>query len=247
MKILIRCLLLSLVAVPMIASAQALLTLTDAERLALEQAPWLQHHRSNVGAAAERAVYEGRLPDPQLTLGAVNVPTDSFSLRDDDMTMLSVGVRQSFPPGDMLAARERRAQKELSREEAKLEIERRSLLKQIRQLWLELYMQEQSVRVLDESRQLQKRALAAAEGRYRAAQDPQQAVLRARQALARLDERRLMLKAQATKLRAQLARFIGAAANDPLPTELPTLLSRNEAFDPVQHPEALAAQAGLEA
>jgi outer membrane protein TolC len=62
-----------------------------------------------------------------------------------------------------------------------------------------------------------------------------------------LDERRLMQKAQATKLRAQLTRFIGTAANDPLPSELPALLSRSEGFDPVQHPEALAAQAGLEA
>jgi outer membrane protein TolC len=228
------------------AAAEAPLTLARAEALALEHAPWFQHHRTNVSAAAERVVHEARLPDPQLTLGAINVPVDSFSLKDEDMTMLMVGVRQNFPPGDTLAVRERRAQKELSREEARLEIERRMLLRQIRQLWFELWLQEQSTRVVEASRTLQQRALAAAEGRYRAAQERQQEVLRARQALARLDERALMLKAQSARLRAQLARFLGEAANDPIAAELSPLAPLAASFDSARHPEWLAAQAGLE-
>jgi len=55
-----------------------LLTLTQAETLAQTHAPWLAHHRTNADAAAERAVYASRLPDPQLVLGALNVPTDSW-------------------------------------------------------------------------------------------------------------------------------------------------------------------------
>jgi len=50
--------------------------------------------------------------------------------------MTMVGLRQSFPPGDTLALRGRRAEKELTREEAKIEAERRNLLKQVRQTWL---------------------------------------------------------------------------------------------------------------
>ncbi|MBI3897154.1 MAG: hypothetical protein HY308_02530 [Gammaproteobacteria bacterium] len=87
------------------------LTLERAEQLAVINAPLLSHHRTNVAAASERAVYEGRLPDPQLTIGAINVPTDSFSLREEDMTMQIIGIRQSIPPGDTLALKERRAKK----------------------------------------------------------------------------------------------------------------------------------------
>ena len=72
-------LLIALLAAPL--SAGAALTLAEAERLALAHAPWLAHHRTNVSAAAERVVYEGRLPDPQLILGVVNVPTDTYSTR----------------------------------------------------------------------------------------------------------------------------------------------------------------------
>ena len=163
------------------------LTLAEAERLALERAPWLAHHRTNMDAAAERAVYEGRLPDPQLVVGAINVPTDTWKFNQEDMTMTMVGVRQSFPPGDTLALKGRRAEKELTREEAKVEAERRNLLRQVRQAWLELYFQQESLRLLQEARRLQQRQLEAAEGRYRAAADMQQVVIRARQAVARVN------------------------------------------------------------
>src|SRR3989344_5049000 len=128
-------LLIALLAAPL--SAGAALTLAEAERLALAHAPWLAHHRTNVSAAAERVVYEGRLPDPQLIVGAINVPVDTYKLNQEDMTMTMVGIRQSFPPGDTLALKSRRAEKELTREEAKVEVERRNLLRQVRQARLE--------------------------------------------------------------------------------------------------------------
>ncbi len=235
--------LIALLATPL--SAGAALTLAEAERLALEQAPILARARANVSASAERTVSEGRLPDPQLTTGFVNVPTDSYNLRQDDMTMTMLGVRQSFPPGDTLNLRSRRAEKELTREEARLETERRNLLRQVRQTWLELYYATQSLRVLETLRPLARRDLEAAEGRYRAAQDMQRAVFRARQTLARIDEREPMLRAQAERSRAQLGRWIGTAARAPLPAALPPLPALPDRFDSARHPEWLAAEAEL--
>ena len=234
-------LLIALLAVPL--TAGAALTLAEAERLALEQAPTLARARANVSASAERTVYEGRLPDPQLTTGFVNVPTDSYNLRQDDMTMTMVGVRQSFPPGDTLNLKSRRAERELTREEARLEAERRNLLRQVRQTWLEIYYLNHSLRLLGETRRLQQKQLEAAEGRYRAAADMQQALSRARQALARVNEREPMLKAQSARARAQLGRWIGDAAALPLPATLPALPVPAPDFDAVRHPELLAAEA----
>jgi outer membrane protein TolC len=228
-------------AVPLTAGAE--LTLAEAERLALEQAPWFAHHRSNVEAAAERAVYESRLPDPQLVLGAINVPTDTYRLNQEDMTMTMVGVRQTFPPGDTLALKGQRAQKELTREQAKLEAERRNLLKQVRQVWLEIHYQEESLRLLQATQRLLQKQLDAAEGRYRAAGDMQQSVLRARQALARVNEREPMVKGQIAKARAVLGRWIGVAAAQALPASRPGLPVPAPGFDPVQHPESLASEA----
>lgn len=222
------------------------LTLAEAERLALEQAPWLQHHRSNADAAAERAVYQSRLPDPQLTLGFLNVPTDSYRLDREDMTMTMVGIRQAFPPGSTLKLKGEIAEKELTREQVRVDMERRNLLRQVRQTWIELYFQQQSLNTLQELRRLARKQLEASEARYRAAQEIQQSVLKARQALARVNEREPMLRAQASRLQAQLARWVGEAAYQPLPAELPALPAVAETFDPTRHPDWLVAQYGLE-
>jgi len=223
------------------------LSLQHAESLALAQAPWLAHHRTNAEAAAQRVIHEGRLPDPQLVLGAVNVPTDSWELDQEDMTMTVVGIRQRFPPGDTLALKGKRAQKELTREEAKIDVEHRNLLRRVRQTWFDLFFQEESLRRLQDSRELLKRQLAAAEGRYRSASDVQQTVIRARQAVARINEREPMLKAQIARARAQLGRWIGTAATLPLPTELPVLPMPSTDFDVNRHPEWLASMAMFDA
>lgn len=228
-------------------TAGAALTLADAERLALERAPWYQHHRTSVSAAAERVEYEGRLPDPQLTLGIVNVPTTSYDLRSEDMTMTNVGVRQQFPPGDTLKLRSQRARQELTREEARLEMERRNLLRQVRGTWLELYYLDRSLRLLDDSRSVQARLVEDAEARYRATAGSQPDVPQARQALARVDERIAMLRAQRARMQALLSRWIGETANQPLPEALPTLVPAEPAFSVERHPEWLAARADIEA
>ncbi|HEU5339245.1 MAG TPA: TolC family protein [Sulfuricaulis sp.] len=222
------------------------LTLSEAEGLALENAPWLKHHRTGAEAVAERVVYESRLPDPQLTLGFLNVPTDSYRLDREDMTMTMVGIRQAFPPGDVLKLKGQRAEKELTREQARVEIEYRNLLRQVRQTWVELYYQQQSLNTLQELRRLARKQLEAAEARYRAAQAMQQSVLQAQQALARLNEREPMLRAQIARLQAQLARWVGEAAYQALPSDFPSLPPVSSSFDHTRHPEWLAAQYGLE-
>lgn len=232
---------LLLIALPVFAAANEL-TLVEAERLALEGAPWLKHHRAATQASAERAVYEGRLPDPQLTLGALNVPTDSWSLNQEDMTMLMIGVRQSFPPGQTLKLREQRARSENAGEQAKNDLEQRQLLRQVRLNWFELYYLETALRQIAEARRLQQKQIEAVEGRFRAAQEPPQAVFKARAALARLNERTPMIEAQQARVRAQLGHWIGEAAYATLPATLPELPPLGE-FDVVRHPEIEAARA----
>ena len=238
-------LLIALLAAPL--SAGAALTLAEAERLALAHAPWLAHHRTNVSAAAERVVYEGRLPDPQLIVGVVNVPTDTYSTRPDDQSAYQVGLRQQFPAGDTLKLKSRRAQKELSREEARLEMEKRNLLRQVRMTWFELYYVNRSLGILEENRVLQQRLVNDAESRYRATAGGQPEVFQARQTLARTDDRIAMLRAQRARGQSQLSRWIQEAAFGDFPATLPDFTHLPDSFDPTRHPEWLAARAGLEA
>lgn len=227
-------------------SAADSLSLMRAETLALERAPALARERANVAAASERVVHEGRLPDPTLTLSAINVPTDNFSLTQDDMTMLGVGLRQAFPPGQTLDLRSRRAAAALTRDEARLEAERRNVLRQVRRAWFDTYAAERLLELHQEEKRVAQRDLDATESRYRAAQEAQRAVLRARSTFARVHERESMLQAKLAQARAALARFIGEAAYEGLPATPPALEPPAEAFDATLHPEYRAAAGDTE-
>jgi outer membrane protein TolC len=243
LRIVVACIALAACPVlPALAAEDSVLALAEAERLAVESAPGLARQRSQTAAAAERSVHEGRLPDPQLSLGAINVPTDSFRLDAEDMTMLMVGVRQSFPAGDTRRFQSERAQHELSREQARLEAEHRSLVKQVRQAWLGLFLLHAEQQASERMRPLVTSQREAAEGRYRAGADPHQKVLQARQMLARLTDREYEIRARTARARAQLARWIGDAAFRPLPETLP-LLPEAVPFDVDRHPEVQASKA----
>src|SRR5687767_811631 len=82
------------------ASFAEALTLDSAVKLAIERAPQLQADAAAVEAAQSAAIAAGRLPDPELMIGATNVPIqgeDAWSLDRDFMTMREIGVEQSFP------------------------------------------------------------------------------------------------------------------------------------------------------
>jgi cobalt-zinc-cadmium efflux system outer membrane protein len=72
---------------------------------ALAQNPELQEMELRIEAARSRVPQARALPDPKLTVGAVNVPVPSFSFGPDDMTMKMASLEQMVPaPGKRRAA-----------------------------------------------------------------------------------------------------------------------------------------------
>lgn len=227
-------------------SAQERLTLDDTARLAIERAPFVAHHRANASAARERIAPAGKLPDPQLTLGAINVPVDTFSFDQDDMTMLSVGIRQAIPPRGALKERVSRAEAEAGVEDARSELEQRETRREARRLWLDIYRAEAEQKELAAIADIQGSDARAAEQRYRAASGNLQASLKARQAAVMARERVLTSRYDIARLRASLARLIGDAAMLPLADNLVAPAVPASSFDPADHPAMRAARADMD-
>ncbi|HHI9467134.1 TPA: TolC family protein [Legionella anisa] len=80
-------------------SQNAPLTLVEAEHLAIATSPEVQRQEAASHALRQQSIAEGQLPDPQLTAGTINVPTDTFSFTQDEMTMVQIGVQQQFARG----------------------------------------------------------------------------------------------------------------------------------------------------
>lgn len=203
-------------------SADQQLTLPEAERLAISTAPELKQIQANADSLEQQSVADGQLSDPQLIAGAANIPTNSFSFTQDDMTMVQVGLQQTFAPGHSLAMKSKKTRTLAKAEQQKIQEQAAMLLRNVRETWLDLYYWKQALIIIHENQSLYKRLLKANESEYSAGRSSQSDVLQLRVELSRLNDQDAQIEQRIDILRAQLGRWIGVEeANRPLANSLP--------------------------
>ena len=201
------------------AMAADALSLTDAQRRAIERSRLLAAQDSAAAASREMAVAAAQLPDPVASLSFNNVPVsgpDAFSLNADFMTMTSVGVMQELTRADKRRARaerfEREADKALGERSASVAaIERDTAL-----AWLDRYYAEAQTRVVADQTHQARLELDAAETAYRAGRGSLADLLAARSALVGFDDRASELGRRKAAATIALARYVGEGADAPL-------------------------------
>lgn len=205
-----------------LASSSLSLSLQDAERAALANAPELQRFEAKRQALAAKAVADGELPDPKLMAGTINVPTNTFSFTQDDMTMIEVGLSQSFPKGHSRAIKSAQTTAQSTAEQRKEEEEALTLLQQVRQSWLDVYDKTASLRIVDENQKILTYLLKTTRAQYSVGKDTLSNVLQVQLMLSQLDDTKTQTQEQLDVARAALGRWIGqAAANLPITPALP--------------------------
>jgi len=132
------------------------LTLSEAESLALATSPELHRFQAASAALQQQAIAEGQLTDPQLVVGVANVPTDSFSFTQDEMTMEQVGLQQTFARGHSLSMKSKQSRALALAEHRKAHEKALTLIRNVRETWLELYYWTEALRILQANRLLYK-------------------------------------------------------------------------------------------
>jgi len=220
-------------------SAVAPLPLADAVAMALRDNPGLAAMRARAEAAAAVPVQAAVLPDPRLLLNAANLPLDSFSLTQEGMTQLQVGVVQALPFPGKLALRERAAEYESAAAHDEVGEMRLQLERDVRNVWWNLYYLDRALDILARNRQLLRQLVEVAQTKYRVGQGLQQDVLLAQLELSQLQDQEIALlgtrRGEEARLNALLKRPADQAVR--LLADMPTVLV--ESADE----EALQAQA----
>ncbi len=193
------------------------LTLADAERLALERDAGAAAYEAEAESYSERAVAARQLPNPEARVGVVNVPVDSFSLSEDEMSMLEVGVMQRFTWDRDAQGRRLDALSEGQRAQAAMR--RRQVLRDVRVAWFEAAATRRTAEKVAEQRRWLEQMTAASRSLYASGEGGQAAILGARLKRAMLDEKDLELRQMTNERRAALARWLGPDADAQL--ELP--------------------------
>jgi cobalt-zinc-cadmium efflux system outer membrane protein len=186
------------------------LDLRRAVALARANNPTLAARAADVRAAGARIGPAGALPDPMLTLGAMNYMLPSLSARGDPLTMNQISLTQTLPVNGTLGLRRAVARADSTRVDllrvaAVLDVERG-----VRAAYWRVYHNDRALEIMTRRRAVLQEIAAVARTMYATGSSPQSDVLRAQVALTQLDqevaEMQLERYAAASELNAMLGR-----------------------------------------
>lgn len=201
-----------------------ILTLEQAISLTVETETVAQSYKYQALGFEQESIAEGRLPDPKLKLGAMNLPTDSFDVEQEAMTQLQIGVIQVFPRGSSRSIKSR-----MNREKADKAhfMSTNALLKatfDVSKNWLELYYWLRAEEIVKQSRGWFSNLVGVTESRYRVGSATQQDVVQSELELDRLTDRLEGIRIKQDMARSDLSRWIGTEASmKGLPGKLPDM------------------------
>lgn len=200
------------------------LSFNDALERAASEGPTIVARRAAVDAATRSIGPAGALPDPELVLAIENAPAtgpDRYRLNRDEMTMQRVGVMQEMPSFAELGARRAMARAEAERAGAGLEVGRLEARLGAAQAWIGLYYAERRVALLERLAREAHASAEAARGRLASGAGSVDEAIAAEVEAARFEDRAADASASVVGMRAELRRWIGEAAGEPLSSDAP--------------------------
>jgi len=185
------------------------LTLSEAEKLTLETDPLSRKFQSSALAQEDLAVSAGQLPDPKISLGALNLPTDTFNTDQEAMTQFQVGITQQIPNFDVLDAKTEIATA-LSRVDSANEEARKLLsLKAVRLSWLDAIYWKKALLILEDYKDLVEDDIRSVQAIYSSGRISAQRVIAAELASSLLDDRSLGAIKNLDIAKANLSKWTG--------------------------------------
>ncbi len=178
--------------------------------------PWLSGNKYQQQAKESLSRAAKTMPDPKMSIGIANLPTNGFDFSQEAMTQVKVGISQMFPRGDSLA---------LHNQQLRIESEAYPLQRQDRKakvavtvgsLWLDAYQIQQSISLIEQNRSLFEQLADVAQASYSSAlgKTRQQDIVRAQVELTRLDDRLDRLAQQQNAYLGQLSQWLSNAFSD---------------------------------
>ena len=200
-------------------SAAPVLSLVDAQRIANGDAPQIDAQAAALRAAQQASVSAGELADPKLILGIDNLPidgSDKFSLTRDFMTMRKIGVMQEFARDEKRKLRSDRAGAEVQKETAILALTKLNLRRDVALAWIERYFAERQLDLVKELAREGELQVTASQATFAGGKGQATDPFAARLAVAQLADRAIEAERNIARANANLARWIGQAARQPL-------------------------------
>jgi len=200
----------SLAAQQSLSSVESILSFETAIKSAQKNDPWLTGNFHKQRSIESMSTAVSTLPDPKISIGLANLPTDGFDFGQEGMTQAKIGIAQMFPRGDTLdiKSQQLRIQSEAfpfqrQDREAKVAVT-------VGSLWLDAYRVQQSIALIEKNRSLFEQLADIAEASYSSAvgKTRQQDIVRAQLELTKLEDRLEKLGQQKNRFEGMLSQWL---------------------------------------
>ena len=223
------------------------LGLDEALALARGNQPGVAAFERDAVASEQAAVAARSLPDPQLSVGIQNFPIrgmNAFSPTEDEMTMYVIGVMREQVRRSRREAEAARLRAEAAVSRFEGSAKERRIQRDVMIAWIDAVEASERQRLLAQVISDLRTGRQVIEAGIPTGSSTAALELQAQAEIALAETQLAEARAAETQARGELVRWIGAAADRPLPDRLPNLsLPPGATADFSTHPEVLAANA----
>ena len=184
--------------------AQPEITLSRLISMGLERNPEIQMHKNQTEMIELTIPQQGSWPDPVLSFGVMNLPTDSYRFDAEPMTQKTVELMQTVPFFGKPSIREEIAEKEHQSRLFVLSNTRLSLVNEIVQAYYDLYYLEKWSEIIGQNKSLMNDFIQIADTKYRTGQGIHQDVLKSQLEMMQLEKMIIDLTEQAENRRTKI-------------------------------------------
>ena len=215
---------LSLISTSSMALSEGILTLQQAEHMALNDEPGIVSQQWQAQSLSDQSIADGQLMDPKLQVVLNNLPTDTFEFDQENMTQFKIGILQQFPSGDTLDLKQQKTRKQSELIQSKISERKLSIIKEVRITYLEIYYWEQAKKTITKNKQFFSQLVEIVQSMFSVGRNNQQDLIRAQLELSRLDVRLTKITQKVNTQRSKLSRWIGTRnSSQSLTRKLPEL------------------------
>ena len=200
-------------------AAPASLSLTEAQRLAIERSPQMAVYDAAIAAARDLAVAPAQLPEATRQIGITPLPVedaDALSFGRDANPVRRIGVPRELTSPEQREALAERYAREADRAAAQKTATSVDVTRETALAWLECYYVEQMTRIAGEELKAAQDELEGAESMYWAGRLSQAEFYGARSMLVMLEDKSSGLEHRVLAARIALKRWVGDVGDAPL-------------------------------
>ena len=182
-----------------LAQGAGALSITEAVDAAVSGNPGLAQLKEKHAAFREIPSQVATLPDPMVSLNAMNFPVSSFNRQQEPMTQVQVGIMQAFPFPGKLSLRKEAAEFDAVAVGHSVDDMRVQLVADVRMTWWQIYYLDRALETVKSNQQLFREFIDIARKKYEVGIGLQQDVLLAQLELSRLFDQQIRIKALRTQ------------------------------------------------